>query len=73
VTANATKVRPDKSDRIFIVAYYTSWPDTTVPGTAGDLRTNPVSFSPRSKFSVTARFHAYIPDGKGELVFRSHC
>jgi iron complex outermembrane receptor protein len=53
----------------FLDAYYTSWPDTTVPGTAGDLTTNPVSFSPRSKFSVTARFHAYIPDDKGELVF----
>lgn len=28
-----------------------------------------MSFSPRSKFSVTAHFHAYIPDATQTLLF----
>jgi len=68
----------------FIDAKYNEWPDPTFGATIGapgcpiggcvnhhlDLSQNPVAFVSPNKFSVTARFHAQLPNNIGELVFQ---
>ncbi|MDO7842231.1 TonB-dependent receptor [Sphingomonas immobilis] len=45
------------------------WTDTSVPGLTQSLADNPVPYVSKNKFSLTARLHGELPDGKGELVF----
>jgi iron complex outermembrane receptor protein len=53
----------------YIDAFFTSWPDNTFPGSTLNLAVNPVAYVSPNKVSATARFHAELPDGKGEIAF----
>jgi iron complex outermembrane receptor protein len=52
-----------------IDAYYTKWPDVSVPGSTVNLALNPVPFAPKNKIGATLRFHSELPDGRGEIAF----
>jgi iron complex outermembrane recepter protein len=53
----------------FVDAYFTKWPDTSVPNSTVNLALNPEPETSKNKFTISPKFHADLGDGLGELVF----
>jgi iron complex outermembrane recepter protein len=53
----------------FIDAFFTKWPDNTVPGSTIDLAQNFVPFTSKNTVNVSARLTHDLPGNVGEVVF----
>lgn len=53
----------------YIDAYFTKWPDDTVPGSTINLAQNYVPYASRNTVNVSARLKRDLPGDAGEFVF----